>query len=598
MYGRIKSKKSRPSRFLALSISALILALCAGCWKTPNAKLVKQNNLTVNNGSPTPGKLSVAPAKFTDITKAAGINFKHFNSRTARKYLIEIMGAGAAFIDYDGDGWQDLLFINGSKLPGALEAAGATTMKLYRNHHDGTFTDETVSSGLDKVQIYGMGVTVGDYDNDGHEDFYVSCAIGGGRLFHNDGKGRFTDVTTTAGVANNGRWGTSCAWVDVDNDGKLDLFICNYVKYASLGDDQPCFADSGKKPIYCIPTAFYTSSCSLFHNEGNGKFRDISVSSGISEAKGKSLGIAVWDYDNDGLPDLFVSNDTVAGFLFHNLGNSRFKEVGVESNIAYDEEGKPHSGMGIDANDINNDGNMALAITNYQGVETSLYRLTSPGLFNDDHAKSGLSEETGRLLGFGVTFFDYDNDGYKDMLQANGHVQDDVETREKNVRYHQPTVLFHNQQNGTFEEVGLKSGAPFSKPIVGRSCLYGDVFNRGKLDIVMTENNGEAMLWKNDVETSNHWIVLKLVGTKSNRDGIGAMVLAKSGGRTQRFMTRCGSGYLSQSDMRTHFGLGKETAVDLEIHWPSGAIDRIAGAKCDQVYTAKEGDNKLEALLK
>ena len=580
---------------IRMALVSLILfgTILAGCGdhSGKDSGLAVKKNEDMNSKQTSPPAQSLP--KFIDITEKSGVKFKHYNSRTPRKYLIEIMGAGAALIDFDGDGWQDLLFVNGAKLPGAIETRSPPSISLYRNNHDGTFTDATVSAGLGKTNFYGMGVAVGDYDNDGKEDFYVSSALGGGHLFHNDGKGRFTDVTDSAGVANRGNWGTSCAWVDVDNDGKLDLFVCNYVRYASLKDDQPCFANSGKKRIYCIPTAFYTSSCTLYHNEGSGKFKDISVSSGIAEAKGKSLGVAIWDYDKDGKPDIFVSNDTVPGFLFHNLGGSRFKEIGVESNIAYDEEGKAHSGMGIDANDINNDGEMALAITNYQGVETSLYRPTPSLSFNDDHAKSGIGIETGKHLGFGVTFFDFDNDGLKDMLQANGHVQDDVEDREKGVTFKQPTLLFQNLGNGTFKEVGLLSGAPFSKQIVGRGCLYGDLFNRGKLDIVMTENNGAAMLWKNETETSAHWISLKLIGTKSARDGIGAVVIAKSAKSTQRIRVRSGSSYLSQSDLRAHFGLGSETQADIEIQWPSGKTDRISGAKCDQIYTAKEGENAL-----
>ena len=562
-----------------------------GCDRsTPSASLssVPPVGAATTSASSSPA----SPPAFRDITAAAGIVFQHHAYHTPQKYLLETMGAGCAFLDYDGDGYPDVLLLNGMALPGSKDQS-RSTLHLYHNDHNGTFRDVTHQAGLDKVEIYAMGVAVGDYDNDGRDDFYVSAALGGGHLFHNEGNGRFKDVTTQAGVANKGKWGTSCAWVDYDRDGKLDLFVCSYVKFATLKDDMPCFAGADKR-IYCVPTAFETSACTLYHNDGNGRFTDVTERSGVSKARGKSLGVSVWDYDGDGYPDLFVANDTVPGFLLHNKRDGTFEEMGMLTGLAVDDEGNAHSGMGIDIADANNDGSSLLAITNYQGQQTSLYQQTTDNLFHDIRYKAHISEATGKTLGFGVLFFDYDNDGFKDMIQVNGHVQDDIEQREPGTKYAQPTLLFHNQHNGVFAEVGLAGGSPFSTPLVGRGVAVGDIDNDGRLDALITGNNGNAMLWHNQTKTPNHWLTLKLEGARSNRDGIGAMVLVTAGGVTQRGMVRSGSSYLSQSDLRAHFGLGAQTSADVEIRWPSGAVDKIPGVACDRIGTAREGTSRLE----
>ena len=503
------------------------------------------------------------------------------------------MGAGCAFIDYDGDGWQDILLLNETRIPGG-HVTGRSTMALYHNNHNGTFTDVTHAAGLDRESFYAMGVAVGDYDNDGHEDFYVSCVLGPGHLFHNEGNGKFKDVTAQAGVGNNGRWGTSCAWVDYDRDGKLDLFVCNYVQYRSLKDDVPCFADTRGHPIYCIPSAYDPSTCTLYHNEGGGRFKDVTESSGIGAAHGKSLGVSIWDYDGDGWPDIFVANDTVPGFLFHNERNGTFKEVGVESGIAYDDTGGAHSGMGIDATDVLNNGRTSVAIANYYGVRTSFYNQIAPGLFRDDQASSGIGKGTSRVLGFGLSFFDYDNDGWKDLMQVNGHVQDEIQQREPQTLYREPTLLFHNNGDGTFQEVGLKSGAPFTDRIVGRGLAYGDIDNDGRLDVLITPNGGAARLWRNETPNTGHWITLKLIGVKSNRDGIGAMITVTAGGITQREMVHSGSSYLSQSDLRAHFGLGAQKMAVVTISWPSGAVDRITDLPYDRISVIREGCHPVQ----
>lgn len=573
---------------VGVTLCALVLlSLLSGCTQRPPAATTAPPQANTASSQPTP---ELAAPKFVDVTDRAGIRFQHQNSNTPRKYLIEIMGSGGAFIDYDGDGWQDILLLNNRKIPGG-QVSGRPTMKLYHNNHDGTFTDVTKQAGLES-DLYAMGVAVGDYDNDGRDDLYVTTALDGGRLYHNEGGGRFRDVTAQAGVRNPGKWGTSCAWVDYDRDGKLDLFVCNYVKYGSLKDDQPCYAGSMRQIVYCIPGSYETSFCTLYHNEGNGRFRDVSVESGISKGHGKSLGVTVWDADGDGWPDLFVSNDTVPGFLFHNKKDGTFEEIGIESAIAYDEEGSPHSGMGIDTGDVFNDGTINMILTNYYGQKTSFYSQSGKLLFRDNQVPSGIGPGTAKVLGFGVLFFDADNDGWLDVAQVNGHVQDDIEQREAGTPFKQPTLLFQNQRHGAFTEVGLRAGAPFDKRVVGRGVAQGDFDNDGRQDLLIMPNNGSAMLWHNETAANTHWLTLKLIGNKSNRNGIGALITLKAGGIRQRAMVRSGSSYLSQSDIRAHFGMGAETTGELEIRWPSGVVDKIATIHADRFYEIKEGTGK------
>lgn len=567
----------------------LTLALGAGCQQGIPVGLPVQRPGPTATQVPSV-KARPVTVKFADVTKRAGIIFRHQACKTPRKYLIETMGGGGAFLDADGDGWLDILLLNGAPLPGA-HVAGRPTMRLYHNNHDGTFRDVTHSAGLDKSLLYAMGVAVGDYDNDGRDDFYVTCALGGGHLFHNEGSGRFRDVTSQAGLSDKGRWGTSCAWVDYDRDGKLDLFVCHYVRYGSLDDDQPCYAEA-HRPIYCIPSAYEPSQCALYRNVGGGKFADVSVASGIAGARGKSLGIAVWDYDGDGWPDIFVANDTVPGFLFHNERNGTFKEVGIETGVAFGDGGIAHSGMGIDADDVFNDGSVCLAISNYQGVHTSFYQCNAEGLFREIQRPTQIGPATGGVLGFGLAFLDVDNDGLKDLIQVNGHVQDDIEMREPGTPRAQPTLLFHNRGDHTFEEVGAKSGAPFAARLVARGCCRGDFDNDGRVDVLITCNDGPALLWRNETAVANHWISLHLVGVQSNRDGIGALVTARTGNVTQRTQVRSGSGYLGANDLRPHFGLGAFQTADIEIRWPSGKVETIKGLAADRFYTMREGEGK------
>jgi hypothetical protein len=531
--------------------------------------------------------------RFVDITKSAGIHFVHQSAKSKRKYIVETMGSGCAFLDYDGDGWQDILLLNNAPLTGGA-VTGRPRLALYHNNHNGTFTDVTAASGLDREPMYAMGVAVGDYDNDGRDDIYISCVLGPGHLFHNEGHGRFRDVTQEAGVGNKGRWGTSCMWVDYDRDGLLDLFVCNYVPYRSLADDVPCYASEPLRNIYCDPKAYRTTRCTLYHNEGHGRFKDVTQSSGIGNLEGKSLGVAMWDTTGSGWPDIFVANDDSATFLLKNGHNGAFKDIGTESGIAFMADGAAPSGMGIDADDLYNDGSLCLVMSNFQGRGTLLFHATQPGLFLDEGDSSGIGQATVGVLGFGVFACDFDNDGWKDILQVDGHVDDDVAEREPSITYAQPTLLFRNMGDHRFTEVGLKSGAPFDRKIVGRGAAWGDIDNDGRPDVLILQNNGPALLWHNETPTKNHWVTFKLIGVRSNRDGIGALVTVTTPGMTQCTVVRGGSSYCSQSDMRAHFGLASWPTADVSVRWPSGAIDRIPSVSSDRIWTVREGVGRVE----
>lgn len=539
-----------------------------------------------------PDAEAVAP-RFVDITSTAGIHFTHQSAKSKNKYLVETMGSGCAFLDYDGDGWQDILLLNNAPFTGG-SVVGRPRLALYHNNRNGTFTDVTHAAGLDREPMYAMGVAVGDYDNDGRDDIYVSCVLGPGHLFHNEGGGRFKDVTKEAGVGNAGMWGASCAWVDYDRDGRLDLFICNYVPYRSLADDVPCFAGENRKHVYCDPTAYKPTHCTLYHNEGNGHFKDVTTTSGVGRYAGKSLGVALWDDDGSGWPDIYVANDGAATFLLRNQRNGTFKDIGTESGIGFMADGAAPSGMGIDADDLYNDGTMCLVMTNFQGRQSLIFHQAHPLLFQDEGDASGIGPATTGVLGFGVCCFDFDNDGRKDIIQTDGHVIDDVAEREPSISYAQPTLLFRNLGKGRFAEVGLKSGAPFNRKIVGRGLAVGDIDNDGRLDVLLLQNNGPALLWHNETPTHNHWLTFKLIGTKSNRDGIGAVITVVAGGSTQRGFCRSGSSYLSANDLRVHFGLGAAARADVTIRWPSDTIDHLRDLPVDHIWTVREGSGKAQ----
>jgi hypothetical protein len=534
----------------------------------------------------------VSPVTFRDVTQQAGLHFVHNNGAFGKKFLPETLGPGVAFIDYDNDGWPDIFLVNGTDWPG--HAQKRTTPKLYHNNHDGTFTDVTHKAGLD-IEMYGLGVAVGDYDNDGFDDLFVT-ALGQSRLFHNNGNGTFTDVTQKAGLAGPRELSTSAAWVDYDKDGRLDLVVGNYVQWTREGDLY-CTLD-GKNKSYCTPESYKGTSARLWHNRGDGTFEDVTQKAGIGEPTSKTMGIAVLDYDKDGWPDLLFSNDTQPNKLYRNNGNGTFSEKGVIAGIAFSEDGVARAGMGVDAADYDHSGYPSVMITNFSNQMLSLYHNEGKGLFVDEAPQSAIGRATLLTLGFGCFFFDYDLDGWPDIFIANGHIDPEIEKVQANVKYAMPPHLFRNLGKGKFEEVTSLMGAAFNAPRVGRGAAYADVNNDGRLDLLLATNGGPAYLFRNEAQpgTANRSLRLKLAGTKSNRDGIGAVARVAIGGDTQTQMLRSGSSYLSSSELVLTFGLAQHDKADaIELRWPSGQIDRLANVAAGQTVTVTEGKGQTSA---
>ena len=526
---------------------------------------------------------SAQSIQFRDITAQAGIHFQHNNAAFGKKWLPETLGSGAAFIDYDNDGYPDIIFVNGEDWPG--HAKTPSTLRLYHNNHDGTFTDVSRKAGL-AVSMFGMGVAVGDYDNDGNDDLFIT-ALGQSRLFHNNGNGTFTDVTKSAGLWGPSELSTSAAWVDYDRDGKLDLVIANYVQW-SPETDIYCTLDGAHKS-YCTPESYKGASARIWHNLGNGKFEDATAKAGLFDSTSKSLGVAILDYNNDGWPDILLANDTQPNKLYLNKQNGGFEEKAVAAGVAFSEDGVARAGMGVDAADYDRSGHPSLIITNFANQMLSLYHNEGNGLFVDEAPRSEVGRNTLVTLGFGCFFFDYDNDGWPDIFIADGHIENEIERVQKRVSYAEPPHLFRNLGSGKFQEVTAQMGAAFASPKVARGAAYADIDNDGALDMLVTTNGGRAWLFHNEGST-NHSLRLKLVGTKSNRDGIGAIVRMTSGGDKQWQMLRSGSSYLSQSELVLTFGLGRASKADaIEIQWPSGQVDKLAGIAADQTITVQEG---------
>jgi len=528
-----------------------------------------------------------ASIQFRDVTQQAGIRFVHNNGAFGKKFLPETMGPGVAFIDYDNDGWPDIFLVNGMDWPGHVQKH--STPKLYHNNHDGTFTDVTHKAGLD-VELFGMGVAVGDYDNDGFDDLFVT-AYGQNHLFHNNGNGTFTDATQKAGLLGPKEFSTSAAWVDYDKDGHLDLVVGNYVQWAPE-TDLYCTLD-GKSKSYCTPESYKGTSVRLWHNRGDGTFEDVTQKAGLGEPTSKTLGIAVLDYDNDGWPDLLLSNDTQPNKLYRNNGNGTFTEKAVVAGVAFSEDGVARAGMGVDASDYDHSGFPSLLITNFSNQMISLYHNEGKGLFVDEAPRSDIGRASLLTLGFGCFFFDYDLDGWPDVLVANGHIDADIQRVQSNVKYAMPPHLFRNNGKGKFEEVTKSLGLAFTTPRVGRGAAYADFNNDGRLDLLLSTNGGPVYLFRNDAQgaaASNKSLRIKLIGTKSNRDGLGATVRVTSGGETQTQMLRSGSSYLSASELVLTFGLAQhEKADSIEIRWPSGQVDRLASVPAGQTATMTEG---------
>ena len=527
--------------------------------------------------------------RLADVTRAAGLDFRHNSGAFGAKYLPETMGPGCAFLDYDGDGWLDILLANGCDWPGHKRRR--TTLRLYRNNRNGTFTDVTEAAGL-AVEMYALGVAVGDYDNDGFPDILVT-AVGQSRLFRNTGSGRFQDVTQKAGLGGRSAFSTSAMWLDYDRDGLLDLFVCNYVQW-SPEHDVFCSVD-GKNKSYCTPEAYRGSTCWLFRNRGDGTFEDVTAKSGIFDTSSKSLGVALIDYDRDGWPDLLVANDTQPNKLYRNRGNGTFEEIGVRVGIAFSEDGRARAGMGIDAADFLNAGASGLAVTNFDNEMIALYRAAEGGIFRDIALPSGVGQSSRNSLGFGCAFFDADLDGRLDLAVVNGHIDVTVRNIRENVGYAQAPFLFRNEGNGRFRDVAAAAGPEFAAAKVARGLACGDFDNDGDVDLLITTNQGPALLYRNDVATGNHSLRLRLTGTKSNRDGIGSVVRVYTPDGAQMQSVKSGSSYLSQSELAVTFGLGpRDAAQRLVVEWPSGRTQDFRNVRPGR-YGLTEGSN-LSAL--
>lgn len=529
----------------------------------------------------------VAPIRYVDVTRRAGIRFTHYTGAFGKKYLPETMGAGCAFIDYNNDGRPDILLVQSMDFPG--HTLRRTHQRLYRNNGDGTFTDVSARSGLN-VQMYGMGVAVGDYDNDGWDDVYIT-GLGEARLFHNQRNGTFKEVTRHAGINNTG-FGASAAWFDYDRDGLLDLIVCNYVKWSEKTDIY-CSLD-GRHKSYCTPEAYPGDTCRLFHNLGNGRFEDVTGKAGLYDPTSKSLGVAIVDYNGDGWPDIAVANDTQPSKLYRNNRNGTFTEAGVEAGIAFSEDGVARGAMGIDADDFDDSGHVSILEGNFSNQMLGLYHNEGHGFFIDIAPSSAVGRASLLSLSFGLFFFDYDLDGLDDLFVANGHISPDINAVQPQVSYAELPLVFHNLGHDHFQSVGPELG--FDRRMVGRGAAYADFNNDGALDVLLTTNNGPAYLCQNVGADRNNSIRIKTVGTRSNRDGIGAVARLHTAAGTNEQAVHSGSSYCSQSELTLTFGMGQEDRADaLEIIWPSGHQDTLKSLKANFTYTVQEGGKILSA---
>ena len=568
---RFQHPPSRALRDAALSVFLLIAGIAlpaplAAAQKSPDASI---------------------PVRFTDVREAARITFQQDSTQTEEKYYLETMGTGVAWIDYDQDGLMDLYFVQSAatdiyKPPHPLRSA------LYHNNGDGTFTDVTEKAGVAAEGHYGQGVAVGDFDNDGYPDLYVT-GYGRAILYHNNGNGTFTDVTAKSAVADDGGWSTSAGWFDYDKDGWLDLVVTNYIDWSGknniwCGERRPGYRS------YCHPGNYKGQHIKLYHNNHDGTFTDVSDPSGVGKPEAKGMGVVLADFNNDGWPDIAVANDSWPNFLFLNKHNGTFEDVSLVSGIAASEDGRYEAGMGIDAADVDGDGWMDLYITHLDFELNRLYRNSQDGSFTDETFRSRIGNKAVLLSGVAAKFLDYDNDGWNDILQLNGAMLDNISLYHGEVSYKEPLLMYRNLGKGEFDKVSDSLGPDFIRPIVGRGLATADYDNDGDIDIV-TNNRGDfPSLLRNDGGNANHWLTLQLIGAKSNRDGIGASLKLTSAGNVQVEQAKGGMSYMSASDPRIHFGLGKRTTIQsLEITWPSGQIDRLTNVPIDQIIAVKEG---------
>jgi enediyne biosynthesis protein E4 len=532
-------------------------------------------------------------ANFTDIAEKAGLTMSNvFGGKDTKKYIIETTGTGVAIFDYDNDGWPDIFLVSGTTLEGFPAGEGtAPSNRLYRNNHDGTFTDVTTKAGLTATG-WGQGVCVGDYDNDGWEDLYVTY-YGKNRLYHNQ-SGVFTEVADQSGVAGTGKsWGTGCAFVDYDRDGVLDLMVANYVDFdvsiaPAPGERASCVWKG--VPVMCGPRGLPGAKNILYHNQGNGKFEDVTTKAKIDQTNGHyAFSVSTFDFDDDGWPDIYVACDSTPSILYHNNRDGTFTDVAVVAGAAYNEDGREQAGMGSTIADYDGDGRLDIFKTNFSDDTSTLYRNNGNGTFDDVTFAAGLGLYT-RYLGWGTMFLDFDNDGWPDLLLVNGHVYPEVDKQNLGSSYEEPRILYHNNGDKTFSDVSAQAGTGIVAVHAGRGLAIGDLGNDGRISAVISNMNATPSLLVNQVRSPNHWVGLRTVGTKSNRDGIGARVSVKVGARVLVDEVRSGSSYDSNSDMRVHFGLGAATKIDwIQIRWPSGLTERFENISVDAIHTLKEG---------
>jgi len=569
--------KSRPLRNLSRFLVAVLALACSGAVDIHNSVYAAQS----------PKPKPAVPVRYTDVRESAKITFRQDSTQTEDRNYLETTGTGVAWIDYDQDGLMDLYFVQSAatdfyKPPHPLRSA------LYHNNGDGTFTDVTEKAGVGGEGHYGQGVAVGDFDNDGYPDLYVT-GYGRAILYHNNGNGTFTDVTAKAGVADEGGWSTSAGWFDYDKDGWLDLVVTNYIEWNSK-NNLWCGARRPGYRSYCAPGNYKGQRIKLYHNNHDGTFTDVSDASGVGKPEAKGMGVVLADFNNDGWTDMAVANDTWPNFLFINKHNGTFEDVSLVSGMAAGDDGRYEAGMGIDAADVDGDGWMDIYITHLDYELNRLYHNSQDGTFTDETFRSRIGNSALLLSGVSSKFLDYDNDGWNDIVQVNGSMLDNISLYHGEVSYEEPMLMYRNLGQGKFEKVSDDLGLDFVRPVAGRGLATADYDNDGDIDIV-TNNRGDfPSLLRNDGGNANNWLTVQLVGTKSNRDGIGASLKLTSEGFVQVEQAKGGMSYMSASDPRIHFGLSKRTKITtLEITWPSGQVDRLPNLPINQIITVKEG---------
>jgi hypothetical protein len=567
------------------SLRAVIAcAFASGC--------VLLTGITSSAQQPKSAAASAAPvANFTDVAQKAGLTAANvFGGLDTKKYIIETTGNGVAIFDYDNDGWPDIFLVNGTKLEGFPEGKGPTN-RLYRNNHDGTFTDVTEKAGL-RATGWGQGVCVGDYDNDGWDDLYITY-YGKNRLYRNN-RGVFSEIGEKAGVAGSGKaWGTGCAFLDYDRDGNLDLIGANYVDFdlatAPAPGDRPTCIWKGV-PVMCGPRGLAGAKNILYHNRGNGTFEDVTTKAHIDKTDGHyAFSVSTFDFDEDGWPDIFIACDSTPSILYRNNHDGTFTDVAVTAGAAFNEDGREQAGMGSTIGDYNGDGHLDIFKTNFSDDTSTLYKNDGGGTFTDATTAASLGLYT-QYLGWGTMFLDFDNDGWPDLLLVNGHVYPEVDSQHLGSSYKEPRILFHNNGDGTFSDISSSAGSAITTPASSRGLAVADLWNDGRMSAVISNMNAAPSLLVNDTKNANHWIAIRTVGTKSNRDGIGARIRIKTANRILIDEVRSGSSYISNSDMRLHFGLGKTDKIEwLEVRWLSGLTERFSNLAVDQIHTLKEG---------